>query len=91
MSDSKVVSKHNTKGLWFSPEFLMRKTHFSQFLRKFRRFYLGAFNKEYVNNPSLQNAKVSVIVADFVASLFINVRFSEKTHKSSLTVVYMAT
>ncbi len=43
------------------------------------------------NNPSLQNAKVSVIVADFVASLFINVRFSEKTHKSSLTVVYMAT
>ena len=58
MSDSKVVSKHNTKGfLWFSPEFLMRKTHFSQFLRKFRRFYLGVFNKEYVEQSVASERK----------------------------------
>lgn len=43
--------------LWFSPEFLVRKTFFSQFLRKVRRFYLVYFHGDYAEKSVASGRK----------------------------------
>ena len=43
------------KFLWFSDEVLMKKTFFSQFLRKVRRAYFAFFHRDYVRQSIAAN------------------------------------
>ncbi len=53
-----IIARPGLRGfLWFSTEFLLRKTFFSQFLRKVRRLYLSYFHKGYVEKSVASERK----------------------------------